>query len=432
MLTDRLTQMLTAYVDGELNARQLAAVQRLLRQNAEARELLQRLQQDADRLAQLPRRNLPSDFSSQVLMEIGARGLRPAPVRRNATPGVPPWLGLAAAAAVLLVITSASYVYFAVLSLSDPSATTTQNSTSPGPTPPDAPTVVRNDQTVPVPVPELLPAPLPEHVAQSATPPPAPQGQNSEPGTPENGLESILTSPTPKMELFPQVADTKLALILSLARLDQAQARRELSEELRKDSGYRIELTCLETARAVDRLRATFQANGIRLLIDQLAQDRLKLKLRTNFALYVENVTADEVAKVLEQLAVEDKKSKPRRQFDKVILQRMTGEDHAEVSRLFGLESRSLKPRSPRDVDPQKPLSSTTAEQVEQALKGQSTRPTPGTSVVKPGERLAVVVPYNPVRPRATSAQVKQFLENRKDRQSNTLQVVLVLRGANG
>jgi hypothetical protein len=245
-------------------------------------------------------------------------------------------------------------------------------------------------------------------------------------------LESILTSPTAKMELFPQVVDAKLALIFSLARLEQAQPRRELTEELRKDTGYRIELTCLETARAMTQLRTAFQANGIRLLIDQLAQDRMKQKLRTNFALYVENVTSEEVAKILERLAAEDKKTKPRRQFDRVILQRMTGEDHAEVAKLFGLGPTSGKPRSPRDLDPQKPLSTTTAEQVEQALKGQSTRPTPGNPALKPGQRVAVVVPYNPVRPRATSAQVKQFLDSRKDRQPNTLQVVLVLRGTNG
>lgn len=428
MLTDRLTQLLTSYVDGELNARQRDTVQRLLQEDVEARALLQKLQQDADRIARLPRRDLPSDFSSQVLLEIGQCGLHHSPTKRRASPsGVPSWFGLAAAAAVLLIITSASYVYFAVLSWRDPASLTTQSSTPPSATPSEPGRLPNEAQVVQAPKPERIPAPRPVDVAQS----PTPHNPGTEPGVSESGLESILTSPTPKMEVFPQVADTKLALILSLARLEQPQPRQELSEELRKDSGYRIELTCLETARAVDRLRAAFQANGIRLVIDQMAQDRMKLKLRTNFALYVENVTAAEVAKVLEQLATEDKKSKPRRQFDKVILQRMTTEDRAEVSRLFGLEA-TMKPRLPRDLDPQKPLSTTTAEQVEQALKGQSTRPTPLTPAMKPGERLAVVVPYNPVRPRATSAQVKQFLDSRKDRQPNTLQVVLVLRGTNG
>src|SRR5262249_36261150 len=153
--------------------------------------------------------------------------------------------------------------------------------------------------SLPAPERERLPEPRPDPLVQNSTPPPAPEQSPPVVPQPDGNLETILTTPNPKMELFPQIADTKLALILRLAQLDQPQPPKELADELQKDTAYRIELACHEGGRAMDRLRAAFQAQGIRLVIDHIAQDRLKLKLRTSYALYVENVTPEEVTKVL-------------------------------------------------------------------------------------------------------------------------------------
>lgn len=439
MLPDRLCQLLTAYVDGELTARQTRAVQRLLGRSAEARTLVRQLQADAAQLRRLPREQLPADFAAQVLLALRERGLeyrsRKASPHRPIT--VPSWLGLAVAASVLLVISAASYLYFLASAEQPGVATTNQRPSTDerlvGPLLPEGASSLANKSTPSHPQQdrELLPAPQPDTIVHQPVP-------ESEPPTvpqPEREPESILATPTPKMESFPQIADTKLALILSLAELHQPQPHKELTAELYKDSSFRIELACHESGKALDRLRAAFQAQGIRLAVDQVAQDRLKLKLRTSYALYVENVTAEEVAKVLRHLGNEDRKAKPRRQFDKVILQRMTEGDHQEVSKLLGVDPRTLgttRTKSLRDLDLTQPLAKSTADQVEQALKGQSGRPTPGKPLAKPGERLAVVVPYNPVRPRAASPQVRQFLDSRGPRQPNTLQLVLVLRGNNG
>ena len=53
MLPDRLCQLLTAYVDGELTVRRARAVQRLLERTPEARELLAQLRANAERLRAL-------------------------------------------------------------------------------------------------------------------------------------------------------------------------------------------------------------------------------------------------------------------------------------------------------------------------------------------------------------------------------------------
>src|SRR5438105_15811206 len=105
MLSDRVCQLLTAHVDGELSPRQRKVIERLLERSAEARAMLGQLQESAGILRGLPRRPMGRDLSGPVLRTIAERRLHPA--RRAALAGqsaVSPWTGLAAAAAVLLIV----------------------------------------------------------------------------------------------------------------------------------------------------------------------------------------------------------------------------------------------------------------------------------------------------------------------------------------
>ncbi len=43
-----------------------------------------------------------------------------------------------------------------------------------------------------------------------------------------------------------------------------------------------------------------------------------------------------------------------------------------------------------------------------------------------------LVLPYNPVRPKKDSAEVKRFLEERRPLRAGAIQVLLVLRGPTG
>ena len=73
MIPDRLSELLTAYIDDELSARQRQSVQRLLHKSDEARVLLQKLQDDAALLRNLPRQRLEEDLSHSVLRTISDR-----------------------------------------------------------------------------------------------------------------------------------------------------------------------------------------------------------------------------------------------------------------------------------------------------------------------------------------------------------------------
>src|SRR5437867_3651895 len=111
MLSEQVRQLLTAYVDGELTNRQRKAVLRLLRRSPEARALLGKLRQDAERLRALPRPHLGGDFTARVLRAVHQEQSR----RRRETAAraaFPAWAGLAAAAAVLLAVGTGSFLYF--------------------------------------------------------------------------------------------------------------------------------------------------------------------------------------------------------------------------------------------------------------------------------------------------------------------------------
>jgi len=120
MLNDRVTQLLTAYIDGELSSRQRRAVTRLLRKSPEARNLLQEMQQDSMILRKLPRRRASQDLSKTVMTTLDLRGIKlpvPPPMLPPPLPYAPSrlrsWVLTAVALLALLGIGAGSYFYFA-------------------------------------------------------------------------------------------------------------------------------------------------------------------------------------------------------------------------------------------------------------------------------------------------------------------------------
>jgi hypothetical protein len=445
MLADRYHELLTAYVDGELGARQRKAVLRLLHRSAEARAVLRQLQDDAAALRRLPRRRLGEEFPARVLQAVRDRRLQPGQpsLPRLQPRPVPAWVGVALAASVLLLIGLGSYVYFARTPAEQPDnqsmvkignprdadqhpqlAPDRGTDATPGP---------KNDQqppkeSPPNEPPKASPADVAVKPDDKAQTPPSP----ANPPSPD----AVLAQPVSNMEMFqPREAAVVLPVIFKTDDLDVAK----LKDELKKDSGFRVEVPCRESVAALERLRAAFQANGFTLLIEQVAQARLKQpKLHTNFVLYAEDLTPDELAKVLQLAASEDRKADAKKkgdgQFNGLVLARMNKDDRKELEVLGVPEKAAAKPGGPLGVDPRKPLSETTGDQVAQALAGQGStgRTDPGKPTVKGPERLVLVLPYNPDRPRPGSPEVKHFLDTRKPPRTGAIQVLLVLRETKG
>jgi hypothetical protein len=448
MLPDHHRQLLTAFVDGELSGRQRRQAQRLLRRSAEARKLLRGLQEDARCLRSLPHARPDADLSGPVLRAIADRALTPRRQRPAAVPRrLPAWSGLAAAAAILVGLGLASFFYFsASLEPGQPPAVAKR---LPDPVPPEA---------NPAPAPGPSPADRTNRVANgSAEKPDRPQGPEKPPD-PVAKLPGAATTPpretkprpegppegdvlTGRMEMF-QIDRVNLALpvILRLHNLDQEPVRQQLLAELARDHDFRLELPCRTGTRALEGLLPAFLALKLALFMDPLAQVRLKLpQVPSHYAIYLENVTAEELARLLLQVGQDDKKVAARKpleaQFDRLVLTRMTAADRKELAGLLGTDptqSAAPAPTGPLGTDPRQPLSELTAKQVGEALAGQGGAPRPevGKPPAKAADRQALVLLYNPaVRPHPASPEVTRFLETRKPARPGTLRILLVLRG---
>ncbi len=119
MLPERITQLLTSYIDGELSTRQRRQVTRLLRKSPEARKLLTEMEQDSIILRRLPRKKMKQDLSQTLPGTIKVRGLELPPpkaptesLKRPRPAGVPSWLVAGMALALLCGVGYGSYVFF--------------------------------------------------------------------------------------------------------------------------------------------------------------------------------------------------------------------------------------------------------------------------------------------------------------------------------
>ncbi|MGH7225053.1 MAG: anti-sigma factor family protein [Gemmataceae bacterium] len=447
MLLDRYRQLLTAYVDGELSSRQRRHVARLLRRSQEARQLLQQLQADARALRYLPRPALPADLTAPVLRTIVERRLTPGQRRIAKVSASTSWVGplasWAAAAAVLLVLGAASYLYFAA-SLLQPEKTemakeeATPSKTTPKSDPLDA-SIARKETSHSAPRERSVPK-LDRPVArnpQELVKHPGHKPKTSIPDKPST-LPKPETALTDRLELFhlKRVPDL-LPVIVKVSDLEQESHRKKLLAELHRDSNFRMELPCPNGTKAMQRVQGAARTLHVGLIIDKQAQERIKLKWRTNYVLYLENVTPEELTQFVRRIAAEDRKSAAKKpaeaQIDRLVLARMTAQHRKELSTLLGIDPTTTPPAAKGllGTDVRKPLSDLTAQQLGNALagKGGTPRPQAGKPAPKPSQHVALVLAYHhPVRPSPGSDEIKRFLDGRKPTRPGTIRVLLVLR----
>jgi hypothetical protein len=437
MLAEHDRELLAAYIDGQPSSRQRRLVQRLLQRSAEARRLLQRLQGDSRDLIHLPAPRLDRDLSPAILEKITAKQLLPIRrLRRFATArAYPMWVGAAAAAAILFVVGTASYCTFAAF-LNRPArpSVAVHNQNTPSPVIPDSkPSGGQNNVAE-------APAHNTDDKDKSDTTAPRTisiddvahqKSADSKPATIPDKEEPVYTSEGMEMfvELKSVVSSLDVPAIFKLRDLQQDAVHKKLVAELQKDSAVRLELPCPDGNRAFERLQAILKTHRVELMIDASAQRRLVKPLwRTNYVLYSEGMTAGELALLLQQIGSD--KHPAENTFDHLVVRRMTERDHKELSDLLGVDPVQIKPSKEMGalgVDPRKPISEQTAAQLEAALAGQGR-----AGAKQAAEHAMLAMPYNPVRPRRDSAEVRRFLDERKPLRPGALQVLLVLRGPTG
>ena len=328
-----------------------------------------------------------------VLRTIFERRLTPGQRRIAAAASSTPWIGplasWAAAAAVLLVLGAASYLYFAA-SLVQPAKTEmVKKDPTPPTTDPESglldPSLARQAKSTDVP--HERPRPKPDRRA-TVEPPTVVKHDDNKP--PTNLPKNPSTPPKPdtaltnRLDLFhlDRVPDL-LPVIAKVNDLDQESARKKFIVELRKDSNFRMDLPCLHGSKAMERVQRAARTLHYDLIIDKQAQERIKLKWRTSYALYLENVTPEELAGFVRQVGIEDRKSAAKKsgeaQIDRFVLIRMNAQHRKELTTLLGIDPTSTAPSAtgPLGTDVRKPLSGLTAQQLGKALAGQADKSRP-------------------------------------------------------
>jgi hypothetical protein len=423
MKSVNVRELLTAAVDGELTPAEKKVARRLLRQSEAARVLFAQLKADAARLKKLPRVPAPLELADNVLAAINDRAMTPTPLppspraHRHFNWGwMPVWANMVAAAGVLVAITLGSYLYF---SGSELYLASKDNRTAHLP-----PVVVPGDD-IQDRNPEMAPHPHPR-VTEPAPDAIAHKGPEVGPSPREVSQPSdTLTSPIkemPEIEPF-DFSKIRVSLLVRPQELaSDADGRKKLVAEMKKDELIRLDLFCHSTSKALEQVAAALKSRGVTTLTDGYAHDRLQKKLPTELMIFTEALTPDEVAQVMAALGTEDKEAGL---FDTLVAAPFLEQDLVKLGKLLGLPNIASKlPKAKSGVDIRRPLPEGTADHVAKSLSGMG-----GGSPRPKAERTAVVVAYSPANGNpSASREIKQFAERRGERKADAKPLMLVLK----
>jgi hypothetical protein len=420
MLPDDVLRLVTAAVDGELTPAEEARARRLLDRSPEAYTLFRRLQADRARVRALPITPPPAGLHDRIMA-----ALPPAPVP-CAAPGASPaarkpdrrpvWVGLAAAVAVAAGVG----VFLANRPVNRPDQVAHQTP------PPKSPRPVRVGEPRPVPAvvdprpPEPVPGPG-QGGTVAAAPPPGPAAIEVAPRPVERDLSAFPPlAPPGGFDL----ARPWVPPLVAAADLGRDDVRQRLADALARDPAVRVELFSKDPARAVELFQAAAKAAGLTVHADAVTGERLKRRQQVVYLAYTEGLTPARIGDLLARM-VEADAAAPPRVLAALHLPPVGPADARELKDVLGVDvglpGRRPAAGPPAPADPM-PLSAGTADQLAKNL------------TAKDGDRPAVLVTLGPSAARTSpaSAEVRQFLARRGDRNPGTVQLLFVVRPSNG
>lgn len=428
MLHETQRELLTAAVDGELSARQELALARLLESSAEARALLRELRAVSQRLHRLPRHTAPPDLAAGIMDRI--HPATPAnPVRTRRLPRWEHSLPYALAASVLLLAGLGSF--WLTFTSQKPRPTPHPHDFTQQKRPAHPPVEILPNRDVAATVahsPEVLPLPRvatspdrrmaqlpPESALGSAghrpaevAPPPRPM--------PDWIGAAFTTRPAPLDRV-----EVRLPLFTAVAEFDRPDVLARMTDELSRESAFRLDLFSTDSAEAVQLLLAVGKEIGLTIRMEPMAHDRLKKKLPANWLLYTEALTGEDCVALAARLAVQARAQAGG--VDRLLdghFYPVRALEQKNLRDLFGVDL-SLGKRPPAaKPEPVRSVTASTLSQIEKSLRGAS----------RPG-RLAICVLDQPAYLRAnpaSSREIRQFLDDRGERKPGTIPLIIVIR----
>jgi hypothetical protein len=421
MLTELQRELISLAVGGRLLPAEEVAFRALLSDSCDAVALFQTLQSQAARLYALPRAALPAPRSANILRAIAAA---PAPVAPSVTVRVPArsgrsWLPYAVAASTLLAVTGASF--WAAHQPARPGANRPIEAAL-------LPAVNPLEPAVPPALIASRPADLPG--PQTGLPTPPREATPVELARVESPFLSEL-APEPRVrpageivgsgafQQRPNLAtlDIRLPILTIASKLDLPEVRTLTAAEVSSSPAVRLDLFSRDTLRGIQALQTAATSAGVTVAVDGLTAERMKKNQALVWAVYAESLTADDLAKWLDQVAVLNRGAGKDAPFGAAHLTTAAGPESRDLRDLLGVEpnfSKRIVAAVPNSVK------ASTLDQVALAMG----KPVQG----------AILLTYAPANARTTpttSAEVKTFLAARSDRKPGTTPVLIVVRPTN-
>lgn len=410
MLTESEQLLISAAVDGELTPAEAKAFERLVMSDPEASRLFRRLKEASARLAALPKHTAPKGLAAKVMARVRPVTPHRTPSHRRAL------LPIAIAASLFLAVTAGSFFFFRDSASNNEQAQQNQ-------LPPPGPSAVMPD----TPAGDLVASakagagedgtvkPATDDGAFTKMPPveaePVVVVRVPKPLTPEEKemlTSALMIEPTTLKQINPT-----LPLILSALEFDKEEPQTRLKKELAKDAGFRLNLFSKNTVAAVEHLHTAARQVGVHVFTEGLTARRIKEPLALPYAVYIENLTADELAALLAALTKSvNEQSRPEAVLGSAHLVTADVPEHKDLKELIGVDWPQAKAGKPADG---KAVTESTLKEVVASVK-------------KSGEKAAVVVTYAAKQNAGKSLEVKQFLEKRGDRKPGTVPLLIVIR----
>jgi len=410
MLTDADLKLMTAAVDGESSPAEERHFVALLATHPHAQAVADQLHATAARLRRLPVRRAPAGLVESVLARLSpVTPARPRRARR------PLWLPYAVAASVLFTVTTGSYWFFTADQNRDRTARVRPSLPFSPTTPTAVPSPPLPEEGVAVAVPperDVLPPPR-EVGAVAARPPfrdiaPMPRAQGGD------LVGAGIAEPIKPL----QSADLKLPFLKNIGDFAREDVRAGFAADFASEPALRLDLFAEHLPDALDAVTAAAKSSGIVIATDRAARERIVKKIPTAYALFIEGLTPDELARLLASVAKKVADA-PQPAVGAVHAYPAGAVEQREWKDLFGRDLGLFRSR----VDPKspaRPISDGTLGKIKQAV---------GRHPTKAG----LLLTYWPLPARTApqlSQEIQSFLVGRGERKPGTLPALIVLRPA--
>jgi hypothetical protein len=227
-----------------------------------------------------------------------------------------------------------------------------------------------------------------------------------------------------------------------VAELDRDDIRQELHDNLAREPAVRLDLFVRDPARGIEVFQNAARASGVKLYTDAATSEKLKKRQIHSLVIYTETLTAAELTGLFAKLSNEDVKFTPR-VCESLHVAAIGRADEMDLKNILGIDPGLFKratdgthggagqvPKSQANIDP-KPISADTIGSVVKSVT--TPNPTPGDAREKSAMLLTWQTSHAAVSRTApgSSAELKQFLANRRDRKATAVPTMIVIRPTN-